>query len=189
MLAPGHPAVGSSYPQGRVSKRPPEETAAVQTSNPTNAEIADRLSLFAALLEIAGTNTFAVRAYGGRPPDPCDAGLRGGARSQPVASASSAASARASRCRSRELIETGEIAELRSLEAEVHPALVGVRPAHSGSLRSAHSASPATWASPPSTNSSGQSRKVGYRKRPASAPQRRRRSQPPAGRSRTRSAA
>ena len=35
----------------------------MQASNPTNAEIADRLTLFAALLEIAGTNTFAVRAY------------------------------------------------------------------------------------------------------------------------------
>ena len=32
-------------------------------ATPTNAEIADRLSLFAALLELAETSPFAVRAY------------------------------------------------------------------------------------------------------------------------------
>ena len=92
--------------------------------DPTNAEIADRLSLFAALLELAGTSPFAVRAY-----------TRASeiARSSP---ASVAALVRAGRVRElrgigpgiesklRELVETGEIAELRALEAEVEPELV-----------------------------------------------------------------
>jgi DNA polymerase (family 10) len=92
--------------------------------DPTNAEIADRLSLFAALPELAGTSPFAVRAY-----------TRASeiARSSP---ASVAALVRAGRVRElrgigpgiesklRELVETGEIAELRALEAEVEPELV-----------------------------------------------------------------
>ena len=78
--------------------------------DPTNAEIADRLSLFAALLELAGTSPFAVRAY-----------TRAAeiVRSSP---ASVAALVRAGRVRElsgigpgiesklRELVETGEIA-------------------------------------------------------------------------------
>ena len=92
--------------------------------DPTNAEIADRLSLFAALLELVDTSPFAVRAY-----------TRASeiARSSP---ASVAALVRAGRVRElrgigpgiesklRELVETGEIAELRALEAEVEPELV-----------------------------------------------------------------
>ncbi len=92
--------------------------------DPTNAEIADRLSLFAALLELAGTSPFAVRAY-----------TRAAelVRSSP---ASVAMLVRAGRVRElrgigagiesklRELVETGEIAELRALEAEVEPELV-----------------------------------------------------------------
>jgi DNA polymerase (family 10) len=92
--------------------------------DPTNAEIADRLSLFAALLELAGTSPFAVRAY-----------TRAAeiVRSSPT---SVAALVRAGRVRElrgigpgiesklRELVETGEIAELRALEAEVEPELV-----------------------------------------------------------------
>ncbi len=92
--------------------------------DPTNAEIADRLSLFAALLELAGTSPFAVRAY---------ARAAEIVRSSPV---SVAALVRAGRVRElrgigpgiesklRELVETGEIAELRALEAEVEPELV-----------------------------------------------------------------
>jgi DNA polymerase (family X) len=92
--------------------------------DPTNAEIADRLSLFAALLELAGTTPFAVRAY---------------ARAAEIVRSSPAPVAtlvRAGRVRElsgigpgiesklRELVETGEIAELRELEAEVEPELV-----------------------------------------------------------------
>jgi DNA polymerase (family X) len=92
--------------------------------DPTNAEIADRLSLFAALLELAGTSPFAVRAY---------ARAAEIARSSP---ASVAALVRVGRARElsgigpgiesklRELVETGEIGELRELEAEVEPELV-----------------------------------------------------------------
>jgi DNA polymerase (family X) len=93
--------------------------------NPTNAEIADQLTLFSALLELAGTSPFAVRAY-----------VRAAEliRSSP---ASVAELVRADRVRElrgvgagiesklRELVETGEIAELRELEAELDPALVG----------------------------------------------------------------
>lgn len=93
-------------------------------ADPTNAEIADRLTLFAALLELAGTSPFAVRAYT-RAAD--------GIRSSP---ASVAELVRAGRIRElrgigasieaklRELVETGEIAELRALEEELAPALV-----------------------------------------------------------------
>ena len=96
----------------------------MQASNPTNAEIADRLTLFAALLEIAGTNTFAVRAY-----------RRAAAliRATPASVAELVRTGRIRELRGigpgielrlRELIETGEIAELGSLEAELQPALV-----------------------------------------------------------------
>lgn len=91
----------------------------------TNIEIADRLSLFAALLELAETNPFAVRAY-----------VRAAelTRSTP---ASVSELVRGSRIRElrgigpgievklRELVETGDIAELRALEAEIQPELVG----------------------------------------------------------------
>lgn len=93
--------------------------------DPTNAEIADRLTLFSALLELAGTSPFAVRAY---------ARAAELIRSSP---ASVAELVRANRVRElrgigagigsklEELVETGEIAELRDLEAELDPALVG----------------------------------------------------------------
>ena len=93
-------------------------------ADPTNAEIADRLTLFAALLDLAGTSPFAVRAYT-RAAD----GIR-------VTPASVAQLVRTGRVRElrgigpsieaklRELVETGEIAELRALEQELAPALV-----------------------------------------------------------------
>ena len=94
------------------------------TSNPTNAEIADRLTLFAALLDIAGTNSFAVRAY-----ERAAALIR--ATPADVAELVRAGRIRELRgigpgieMRLRELVETGEIAELSSLEAELQPALV-----------------------------------------------------------------
>lgn len=92
----------------------------------TNAWIADRLVLFAALLELSEASSFAVRAY-----------LRAAEliRSTPT---SVAQLVRASRVRElrgigpgieaklRELVETGEIAELHALEAELNPALIGL---------------------------------------------------------------
>src|SRR5690242_13320422 len=93
--------------------------------DPTNAEIADRLALFAALLELSEASPFSIRAY-----------LRAAeiVRSTP---ASVVELVRAGRIRElrgigagiekklRELVETGEIAELRALEQDVEPELVG----------------------------------------------------------------
>ena len=91
---------------------------------PTNSEIADRLTLFAALLELAGTSPFAVRAYT-RAADVV--------RASPASVAELVRSGRVRELRGigsgiesklRELVETGEIAELRALEAELEPALI-----------------------------------------------------------------
>jgi DNA polymerase (family 10) len=97
----------------------------VVDGDPSNAEIADRLSLFAALLELAETGPFAVRAY-----------VRAAelVRSTPASVAELVRAGRVRELRGigpgieaklRELIETGEIAELRALEAELEPELVG----------------------------------------------------------------
>jgi DNA polymerase (family X) len=91
----------------------------------TNAEIADRLSLFAALLELAETSPFAVRAY-----------VRAAdlVRSLPGSAAELIRAGRARELRGigpgiagklEELVSTGEIAELQALEAEIAPELVG----------------------------------------------------------------
>ena len=92
--------------------------------DPTNAEIADRLELFAALLRLRDVDPFAVRAY---------------ARAAQLARTTRAPLAelvRSGRVRElrgigpgierrlRELVETGEIAELRNLEQELEPGLV-----------------------------------------------------------------
>jgi DNA polymerase (family 10) len=93
--------------------------------DPTNAEIADRLALYAALLELAGTTSFAVRAY-----------TRAAefVRSTPVSVAELVRAGRVRDLRGigpgieaklRELVETGEIGALRALEEELEPALVG----------------------------------------------------------------
>ena len=93
-------------------------------ADPTNAEIADRLTLFAALLDLAGTSPFAVRAYT-RAAD--------GIRTSPASVAQLVRTGRVRELRGigpsiesklRELVETGEIAELRALEEELAPALV-----------------------------------------------------------------
>lgn len=92
--------------------------------DPTNAEIADRLALFAALLELADANPFARRAY-----------VRASeiVRSSPASVAELVRTGRVRELRGigggieaklRELVETGEIAELRALEEEVEPELV-----------------------------------------------------------------
>jgi DNA polymerase (family X) len=91
----------------------------------TNAEIADRLSLFAALLELADTSPFAIRAY-----------VRASdlVRSMPGSVSELIRAGRVRELRGigqgiagklEELVETGEIAELRALEAETAPELVG----------------------------------------------------------------
>ena len=92
--------------------------------DPTNAEIADQLVLFAALLELADRSTFAVRAY------------RRAAeivRSSPAPVTDLVRSGRVREIRGigpgieaklRELVESGGIAELRALEEELEPGLV-----------------------------------------------------------------
>ena len=91
----------------------------------TNAEIADRLLLFAALLELAETNPFAVRAY-----------VRAAelVRSTPASVAELVRTGRVRELRGigsgieaklRELVETGHIAELDALNREIQPEIVG----------------------------------------------------------------
>jgi DNA polymerase (family 10) len=91
----------------------------------SNAEIADRLILFAALLELAETNPFAIRAYERA------AEL---VRSTPASVSELVRTGRIRDLRGigpgieaklRELVTTGEIGELRALEAETAPELVG----------------------------------------------------------------
>jgi len=91
---------------------------------PTNTAIADRLALFASLLELAEASPYAARAY------------RRAAeliRSLPDSAADLVRSGRIRELRGigpgievklRELVETGEIAELRELERRVEPELV-----------------------------------------------------------------
>ena len=91
-----------------------------------NQAIASRLEAFAALLELAGANPYSARAYRraaelirSTPAPVARARARGprarAARDRPGIEA-----------RLRELVETGEIAELAELEANVSPELVGV---------------------------------------------------------------
>ncbi len=91
-----------------------------------NPQIADRLELFAFLLELVNANPFTVRAYR-RAADT----IRGAA--VPVWELISTGRARQLRgigpgieARLRELVETGEIAELEQLEDELAPDLVGL---------------------------------------------------------------
>src|SRR5437588_3029715 len=91
-----------------------------------NAQIADRLEAFAALLELAEANPYTARAY------------RRAAetiRATPLAVDELVRSGRARELRGigpgiegklRELVETGEIAELATLERELAPELIGL---------------------------------------------------------------
>ena len=92
--------------------------------DPTNAEIADRLSAFATLLELADSSPFAIRAY-----------VRAAEviRSSPASVAELVRTGRVRDLRGigpsieaklRELLETGDIAELHELEHDVRPELV-----------------------------------------------------------------
>jgi DNA polymerase (family X) len=91
-----------------------------------NAEIADRLEAFAALLELSDANPYTVRAYR-RAAD----SIRGAA--VPVAELVRTGHGRRLRgigpgieARLTELLRTGEIAELRELERDLAPDLVGL---------------------------------------------------------------
>src|SRR5215213_4108480 len=91
-----------------------------------NAQIADRLDAFAGLLELVEANPYTTRAY------------RRAAetiRSTPTSVEAVVRAGRARRLRGvgpgietrlRELVETGEIAELAELEREIAPDLVGL---------------------------------------------------------------
>jgi DNA polymerase (family X) len=91
-----------------------------------NAQIADRLDLFASLLDLAEANPYTARAY-----HRAAETIR--AAAVPVADLARAGRARSLRgigpgieARLRELVETGEIAELAELERNLSPELVGL---------------------------------------------------------------
>jgi len=91
-----------------------------------NARIADRLEAFASLLELADANPYTARAY-----NRAAGTIR--ATPAPVAELVRAGRVRELRgigpsieTRLRELVETGEIAELSELERELAPGLVGL---------------------------------------------------------------
>jgi DNA polymerase (family 10) len=98
----------------------------VQSSQPDNAEIARQLDAFATLLELADAGPYSARAYR-RAADLI--------RATPVPVAQLVREGRARELRGigpgierrlQELVETGEIAELRELEREVSPELAGL---------------------------------------------------------------
>jgi DNA polymerase (family 10) len=91
-----------------------------------NGQIADRLDAFAMLLELSDANPYTTRAY-----RRAAAGIR--ATAAPIAELVHAGRVRELRgvgsgieSRLRELLETGEIAELAELERELSPDLVGL---------------------------------------------------------------
>jgi len=90
-----------------------------------NAQIADQLDAFAALLELADANPYTTRAYHraaemirGTPVPVADLVAKGRVRELRGIGPSIEA-------RLRELVTTGEIAELRELERELAPSLIG----------------------------------------------------------------
>ena len=93
---------------------------------PDNAAIAERLEALAALLDLAGANSYSVRAYR-------RAAELVRATPAPVAELVRSGRVRELRgigpsieARLRELVETGRIAEIEELEGEVQPELVGL---------------------------------------------------------------
>ena len=105
---------------------PSRDYPAVQGPPPDNSEIADRLDQFASLLDLAGAGPYTARAYR-RAADLI--------RATPAPVAELVRQGRARELRGigpgierrlRELVETGEIAELQELEREVSPELAGV---------------------------------------------------------------
>ena len=103
------------------------ETTQVRSArDPDNADYAAKLEAFATLLELAGANSYSVRAYR-RAADLI--------RESPVHVADLVRSGRirelrgvgpAIEARLRELVETGDLHELRELEERISPDLVGV---------------------------------------------------------------
>ena len=98
----------------------------MQSSQPDNAEIARQLDAFATLLELADAEPYSARAYR-RAADLI--------RATPAPVAQLVREGRARELRGigpgierrlQELVETGEIAELRELEREVSPELAGL---------------------------------------------------------------
>jgi DNA polymerase (family X) len=105
---------------------PSRDYPAVNGPPPDNAEIARRLDAFASLLELAGAGPYTTRAY-----RRAAELIRG--TPAPVAKLIREGRARELRGigpgidrRLRELVETGEIAELRELEREISPELAGL---------------------------------------------------------------
>jgi DNA polymerase (family X) len=105
------------------------------TPDLTNTEIADQLSLFAALLELAESSPFAVRAY---------ARAAELIRSTPVPVADLVREGRIRELRGigpgiesklQELVATGEIAELQALQEELPPELVSYGRLHGVSVK------------------------------------------------------
>src|SRR3954447_6308936 len=98
----------------------------VKTVGMDNAEIADRLDAFATLLELAEANPYQPRAYRRAAetirgvPEPIEQLVRAG-RVRELRGIGPGIEARL-----RELVETGEIAELRELERDFVPGLVGL---------------------------------------------------------------
>src|SRR5829696_7606680 len=122
----GQPAEGSSssFRSDRAAAAGRKECR--ETTPVENAQIADRLDAFAALLELGDANPYTARAY------------RRAAETIRGAPSSVAELVRSGRVRElrgigpgiearlRELVETGEIAELAELERELAPDLVGL---------------------------------------------------------------
>src|SRR5436853_6604072 len=103
-----------------------DEVVSSSVAAVTNAEIADRLLELSALLDLAGANSYAVRAYRRAAeviratPAPVAELVRAGrVRELRGIGASIAA-------RLEELVRTGELAELRELSADVRPELVAL---------------------------------------------------------------
>lgn len=108
-------------------------------TSPDNAAIADRLEAFAVLLDLAGAGTYSVRAYRraadiirSTPVPVADLVRKGEVRRLSGIGASIEA-------RLRELVETGDIAELAELERETAPELVGGALSGPGERRSPRS--------------------------------------------------
>ena len=101
------------------------DTTAV-AAGPDNTLIAERLETLAALLDLAGASTYSVRAYRraaelirGTPAPVAELVRQGRVRELRGVGPSIEA-------RLRELVETGSLAEIDELEAEVQPELVGL---------------------------------------------------------------
>jgi DNA polymerase (family 10) len=99
-----------------------------KTLDVENAAIAERLEAYAALLDLAGSGYYTVRAYRraaelirSTPADVAALARRG--RAKELAGIGPGIDAKL-----RELVQTGEIAELRELERQALPELVGVAP-------------------------------------------------------------